>query len=569
MTIGARSESTRVRHTSATKFLVLAALTAATWLPRMNGPVDLRWDGGVYYVLGTSLAQGRGYRLLNEPGEIEATQYPPLYPLFIAAHQIIAGTSDPTQAGRLLRFSSFLMSLGFVLATYALLRRQIPEGWALVGAGICALHTYTVFLSDIAFAEMPFALATILFFLWRRRSSSTSTWHDLIAGLVASVAYLLRTAGVALLVAWVAEGVLRRNPRESLLRFALALLVIGGWQARIASVENDPTYSRPSYPYQRASYLFYNVSYARNMRLRDVERPNLGELSTLQLSKRFMNNLITVPARLGQAVSAVRDDWVKQISSLRRAPFVRRLIPTALIDLCLLLLGGMVIGGLVRHFIYIDRLMPLYVAGYIALLCFTPPAWESARYLMPIAPFLVLALCEAVLALRRRLQTGPPFLARVAPVGFYAGAAIVLVVQILSLTNLFRERHRRVEYQDQSGALLTYKLFFYRDAYQALDAGLDWLKRRAGPAEVIASSMPHWVYLRTGLKAVMPPFESDPRSAQALLDSVPVNYLIVDGRTGSFTRQFGLPAVKAAPDLWQLIYLSRAGELEIYRRTRP
>ena len=36
-------------------FLALAALVVATWLPRMRGPLDLRWDGGVYYVLGTSL----------------------------------------------------------------------------------------------------------------------------------------------------------------------------------------------------------------------------------------------------------------------------------------------------------------------------------------------------------------------------------------------------------------------------------------------------------------------------------------------------------------------------------
>ena len=82
------------------RLLALAALVVTTWLPRMNGPLDLRWDGGVYYVLGTALAEGRGYRLLNEPGEIEATQYPPLFPVFIAAHQVIAGTADPTQVGR-------------------------------------------------------------------------------------------------------------------------------------------------------------------------------------------------------------------------------------------------------------------------------------------------------------------------------------------------------------------------------------------------------------------------------------------------------------------------------------
>ena len=40
-----------------------------------------------YYVLGTALAEGKGYRLLNEPGDIEANQYPPLLALVIAFHQ--------------------------------------------------------------------------------------------------------------------------------------------------------------------------------------------------------------------------------------------------------------------------------------------------------------------------------------------------------------------------------------------------------------------------------------------------------------------------------------------------
>ena len=55
-----------------TAYALLGLLVVALWLPRTSGPIDLRWDGGVYYVLGTSLAEGKGYRLLNEPGEIQA-----------------------------------------------------------------------------------------------------------------------------------------------------------------------------------------------------------------------------------------------------------------------------------------------------------------------------------------------------------------------------------------------------------------------------------------------------------------------------------------------------------------
>jgi hypothetical protein len=546
----------------------LALLVIATWLPRMTGPLDLRWDGGVYYVLGTALAEGRGYRLLNEPGQIEATQYPPLFPAFIAAHQVIAGTTDPTKVGRWLRISSFFTSLAFVLASYALLRRHLPGGWAFVGAAMCALHTSTIFLSDIAFAEIPFALATILFFLWRR-PGNTSLRSDLVAGALGAVAYLLRTAGVALLVAWVVEGALQRKVKQTALRIAITLLVVGGWQARIAAVENDPSYSSPSYPYQRAEYLFYNVSYARNVFLRDVERPILGQLSILELSDRFVRSLVTVPSRLGQAATATADDWGKQVVRLRKLPVAGRLARKALVDPLLMLLGILVLAGLVLQFKRRDRLMPLYVAAYIALLCLTPSSWESARYLLPIAPFLVLALWECGIAIRGWLQTGRwRGLAKLAQPGLIALAALILGIQVASLRDFFLERHRLVVYQDRNGALVSYRLLYYREVYQALDAGLDWLRQRARPTEIIASSMPHWAYLRTGLQAVMPPFERDPSRAQALLDSVPVSYLIVDGRTGSFTREYGLPAVKAMPGSWELVYFAGAGELEIYRRLR-
>ena len=99
-----------------TVYAILGLLVILLWLPRFQGPIDLRWDGGVYYVLGTSLAEGKGYRLLNEPGEIQANQYPPLLPLIIAAHQLVLGTSDPLVVGRLLRFSSFVAFMAYILS---------------------------------------------------------------------------------------------------------------------------------------------------------------------------------------------------------------------------------------------------------------------------------------------------------------------------------------------------------------------------------------------------------------------------------------------------------------------
>jgi hypothetical protein len=104
--------------------------------------------------------------------------------------------------------------------------------------------------------------------------------------------------------------------------------------------------------------------------------------------------------------------------------------------------------------------------------------------------------------------------------------SLILLEDGLTFVMMYRGMHQNVSYVDQNGNRVAYRLFFYKDAYRALDGGPDWLKPRAEPDDIVASSMPHWIYLRTGLKTVMPPFETEPVRAQELLDSVPVTFII-------------------------------------------
>src|ERR1700730_1093116 len=82
---------------------VIIVVAFLLWVPRFSGPIDLRWDAGVYYLLGTSLANGQGYRIQSEPGSPEALQYPPLLPAVVALHERVVGTNDPAVVAPLLR----------------------------------------------------------------------------------------------------------------------------------------------------------------------------------------------------------------------------------------------------------------------------------------------------------------------------------------------------------------------------------------------------------------------------------------------------------------------------------
>src|SRR5689334_15586304 len=88
---------------------VLLGLWLAVSLPRLDAPVDFQGDASTYFMLGTALAQGKGYRLINEPGDIAAVQYPPALPGLVALHELYLGTTDYFVVGRKLRLTYFLM----------------------------------------------------------------------------------------------------------------------------------------------------------------------------------------------------------------------------------------------------------------------------------------------------------------------------------------------------------------------------------------------------------------------------------------------------------------------------
>jgi 4-amino-4-deoxy-L-arabinose transferase-like glycosyltransferase len=545
--------------------LLVLALSILVWVPRLRGPIDLRWDGSVYYILGTSLADGKGYKLLNEPGEIDATQYPPLLPAIIAAHQLALGTNDFVVVGRSLRLSFFLVFLAYILAAYWLIRGSLPLKYAVLATLVCLFNNFTYFMSDLCFADILFGLTTTLFFVCNGRSGRRA--YPVLAVLLAMASYLLRTAGAALLIAWIADSLIKKQFRQGILRTACVVLVMFGWQAYVSSVESSHLYKNPVYPYQRAEYLFYNVTYARNVfSFVDPLSPERGPASLISMSKRFVRNVLRMPASLGEGVSTNRGYWEKTWRSL-----IGGLPPRSLtgwvVSGVLFILGCLVLGGIGLQLADgRSRIVALYVLLYLALMCLTPWPGQFPRYLAPLAPMLALSLFGCLVAIQRQSQGS------LAPPRRIAGSALVvcvvaviLIQEFVTFYQIHTEDHQQVVYSDRGGNKVAYRQFFYKDSYRALDEGLDWLKRRAQPDDVVAASSPHWVYLRTGLKAVMPPFELDPVTAQHLLDTVPVSYLILEEGALDIKR-YTLPVTQKVPKDWALVYSAPEGNCSIYQR---
>jgi hypothetical protein len=291
--------------------------------------------------------------------------------------------------------------------------------------------------------------------------------------------------------------------------------------------------------------------------------PDKGKATASEFLRRFIENLTQMPLSLGEGVSAKSynwDHWLQKIPGLSN--------PAMVTTICLGVLGSSVLAGAGLLLARGQVLVPFYMLAYVAAVCLTPWPFQWTRYWAPLAPILALSLIVLLIAIRDRLSAmlkGRWIIAAQSCILVVIG--ILFAIESLTLFNFYQAHHQEVERAGYLGQDTRYRLFYYDNAYRDLDRALGWVKEHSNPEDILAASMPHWAYLQTGLKTVMPPFEKDPEKAQALLDSVPVRFVIVDKSVVDFARQYMVPLFKSSSGRWVLAYAEGNDEgLQVYRR---
>jgi hypothetical protein len=429
----------------------------------------------------------------------------------------------------------------------------------------------TIFLSDLLFAELPFAVVSVIFVLVAGTATPASRpWpREAASFALAAAGFLLRTAGLALLGAWVLEAIVRRRWWLVVLRGALALLPVVAWQTHVARVRGSYEYAHPAYEYQRAPYQYYNVSYAENLRLVDPFRPELGRLSPVALAGRVMENVPSMLVAVGETVTTRKGYWLQLLNRSQERLFGRLVIPESVVLVPLLVFAALAMLGLVVLIRRRAWLIVFVILGSLALNCTTPWPAQFTRYLMGLAPFLIIGALLGLSQIRaalpdRRVGLGSTA-ARMALTGLIV---LAFSVQAFAAGKMFRERWNGdartfVTGSNQMGS----SLFFHDHTWQAWEETAAWVGAHASRDMIVATSAPHFFYLRTGVRAILPPMEADPERAGRLLDGVPVSYVIVDQlEFVDISRRYAGPAMESDPAAWRLV--KTFDDTKIYEHAR-
>lgn len=204
---------------------VVVALAAGPW------PVGVFFDDGLYLVLAKSLATGEGYRYINLPDAPAGVRYPPLYPALLALLWRI-GPAFPANVALFKLANACLMGVAAGGIVHLANRRLgLPRGAAALAGLAAALTIPVLATATVLFSEPLFLALLVPTLLVADRAAEEGRMRDAVAaGALCGLLALVRSLGLAALIAAVLVLLVRRRPTRAAALAGVALLLIVPWQ---------------------------------------------------------------------------------------------------------------------------------------------------------------------------------------------------------------------------------------------------------------------------------------------------------------------------------------------------
>ena len=181
------------------------------------------------------------------------------------------------------------------------------------------------------------------------------------------------------------------------------------------------------------------------------------------------------------------------------------------------------------------RLIVLYVATTAGIVFLWPQAWSGTRFIQPLIPLLLLAVCNGLYTLFAWGVQKAGYSWKFQPLLLLLPLCFVFIPDIDYL-------HKRVTI----GRLTNKWVNYYALA--------DWVKKHTEPEAIVACRKPNLFYLHSNRRAVLYKFTDDPALLLEDLVQKQVNYVVIDQLGWATLEYYLLPALVQYEDQFSLVH---------------
>ena len=515
--------------------LVVAAAVLVTHFAVMNTVVvGIFHDDGIYTVLAKSLADGTGYRLVSLPSSPVQLKYPVLYSGVLAILWWLL-PSFPENVALFKAFNVIALFVGLLLSYRFLRLNTTPSRIDAV--------TYVLLIGacPLVFSLTRLPLSDTLFFALTVGAVAfqgvRGTAGTIALATVAAAAYLTRTVGIALIVAFVIWFVLHRSYRSLLIFLGVTGALISPWWYWQHVQRNEGVAS---------ILLEYYVAYKPESHASAV-----------------------VWSDGSQAVELVWANLRYAVESLDAAFFLGA-VPGLRLVACLLLLVG--IYQSLREGIGVHHLwLPLYVLIVVGW------PWHPGRFMMPVIPVALLFLVRGAQAVEWWLRGMNAHWSARTVAWIPRIPTVMMTLFVILWLGLYVRADPRLEVRPAWERHESY--------WPGFTETFAWVRGNTAANDVLATAYDPMYYLYTGRQGVRPwlyrpstyfyPYKhgfadlGDVDRVRQELDRLGVRYLVIDPLDGYAEEESSashfehlLESYSAKPEL---VFTSSDGRHMVYR----
>jgi hypothetical protein len=482
--------------------LMLAAAIIYVYI--FDSKLAVIWDNWIYYILGESLAQGRGYTDLSGNPH---THFPPGYPSIIALAMFFSGS---------IVFIKIVNGILFISMIPVLLRiferMKINRVISIITVSALILNCYLLKMATLMMSEIPFLFFSLLtvYLVMKmdidRSPLKNPIFYLMLVCLVFSL--YIRTLGISLVLAVMFYFAFQRKWKYLLLTGLFSAAAFTPWIVYMINSNIESSYVK---------YILW----------KDPKVHALGYVGITDIVVRILQNLRNfVGTQMPDALFPFLHKFI--FSSI----YPRRL-------LSLLIFLTMIFG-----LFQIPRKRALvfsYLGLTYAIILAWPVVWTDSRFLYPILPFLLLLFLSGLNRILELLVdrmkpwkkpgtgAGSQWL-RYKP--HYLGVLLLLYLPtIFVLHNINRGPHPPV----------------WDNVFNAAK----WLKENSLPEAVLCSQNPEMLYIVTGRSAVYFQHSTNHSTVIQSLAGQKVDYVLVDELPYEGTRQFLVPTIEKYPQKFE------------------
>jgi hypothetical protein len=469
----------------------------ALYLLRLDHVAGIIGDDAWYVVLAKAIAEGSGPRLISAAGpQFVSTVYPPGFPAILSLIFLVS----PQFPGNMLLLKGVsiaaMMGAGVLTFRYAVRYRELPRSVALTVAVATVLTPALVFLATSTLMSEPvflfIQLAAVLMIERTARAADEQSARGLavLAGVLAAVAFLTRTAGMTVGAAGLVYLARERRWRSAVMFAGAAAICVLPWllYARAHAPTRNELVDHGglmAIPYgdqfwtTEAGTITAPLATVDMLPGRVVD--NVINISIRDIGGIFAPLLFRSPSESGLEVLGLGPPDKKKLLT----PSMGQALGTKIISLALTLVAALGFVAACRRRVTVAEPLVVLALGMIVLW----PFW-TFRFVLPLVPFLLVYFVLGV----ETIGVGLGRLHRSIAPAPYSMARIFLMV-LIGLHVMDHAQYIALAYGDQYGGQ-------WKSEAAGIYQVTDWIRAHPSPPGVVAADNPALVYLYTGRQTV-------------------------------------------------------------------